>query len=193
MNMTQTTTRTSLRPRRTSLKASLRTLVLGAGCLVCVAAQAQWQWLDKDGRKVYSDRAPPADVLEKSILKRPGNMAKAPVAAPADAGSAAAGNAAVPSPEGTASAPKLSGVDKELAEKKKQAADAEAAKRKAEEEKITKAKIENCARAKQSKATLDSGVRIGRTNEKGEREIMEDAARAAETKRVQAIVDTSCK
>jgi hypothetical protein len=32
---------------------------------------AQWQWIDKDGRKVYSDRSPPSDIQEKNILKRP--------------------------------------------------------------------------------------------------------------------------
>ena len=96
-------------------------------------------------------------------------------------------------PQGASSVPKLSGVDKELMEKKKRAADAEAAKRRAEEEKVVKAKVENCALGKQAKAGLDSGVRIGRTNAQGEREIMDDAARAAETKRVQNIIDSSCK
>ena len=93
--------------------------------------------------------------------------------------------------------PKLSGVDKELADKKKlaekQAAESAAAKRKADEEGVAKAKAENCASAKQSKATLDSGVRIGRVNAKGEREYLDDAARAAETKRAQSVIDTSCK
>ena len=83
-------------------------------------------------------------------------------------------------------------MDKELEAKKKQAADAEAAKKKTEEEKITKAKIENCARAKQAKATMDSGVRIGRVNVAGEREVMDDVARAAEVKRIQAVMATDC-
>ena len=71
--------------------------------------------------------------------------------------------------------------------------DAEAAKRREEEERITKAKIENCARAKQAKATFDSGIRIARTNAAGEREVMDDAAREAEIKRVQGIMATDCK
>jgi hypothetical protein len=84
-------------------------------------------------------------------------------------------------------------VDKDLEEKKKQAADAEAAKRKAEEERVTKAKVENCARAKQGKATYDSGVRISRSNATGEREVLDDAARAAELKRIQSVIDSDCK
>ena len=168
-------------------------LLAGTACLIALTAAAQWQWLDKDGRKVYSDRAPPADVLEKNIVKRPGGMAKAPVKAEPALNADGTEVVAAQSPQVASSAPKLSGVDKELMEKKKQAADAEAARHRAEEERVTKVKVENCALGKQAKAGLDSGVRIGRTNAQGEREIMDDAARAAETKRVQNIIDSSCK
>jgi hypothetical protein len=151
---------------------------------------AQWQWLDKDGRKVFSDRAPPSDVPEKNILKRPNAAAKA--AAATDAGSNAGGNAASPAPA-AANLPVPGGLDKGLEAKKKQAAEAEAAKRKAAEEANTKAKIENCARAKQAKANFDSGIRISQTNAAGEREILDDAARAAEVKRIQSIIDSDCR
>ena len=168
-------------------------LLVGTACLIALTAAAQWQWLDKDGRKVYSDRAPPADVLDKDILRRPGGLAKSPVKAEPVLNADGTVVVAAQSTQLASSAPKLPGVDKELMEKKKQAADAEAAKRRAEEEKVTRAKIENCALGKQAKAGLDSGVRIGRTNAQGEREIMDDAARAAETKRVQNIIDSTCK
>lgn len=168
-------------------------LLAGTACLIALTAAAQWQWLDKDGRKVYSDRAPPADVLEKNIVKRPGGLAKAAVKAEPALNADGTVVVAAQSPQVASSAPKPSGVDKELMEKKKQAADAEAAKRRADEERVTKAKVENCALGKQAKAGLDSGVRIGRTNAQGEREIMDDAARAAETKRVQNIIDSSCR
>ncbi|MBX9817281.1 MAG: DUF4124 domain-containing protein, partial [Burkholderiaceae bacterium] len=62
-----------------------------------------------------------------------------------------------------------------------------------DEERVAKAKIENCARAKQAKATFDSGVRLSRTNAAGEREVMDDAARAAEAQRIQGIINTDCK
>jgi hypothetical protein len=96
-------------------------------------------------------------------------------------------------PAATASAPKLTGTDKELADKKKKAEEAEVTKRKAEEEKVVKAKVENCARAKQAKAGFDSGVRISRTNDKGECEVMDETARAGEMKRIQAVIDADCK
>ena len=167
----------------------------GLACLVAASASAQWQWLDKDGRKVYSDRPPPADILEKKVLKRPGGRPMPAVAGKSAEGGEAANAEAAAGAASAANAgnvPKLPGVDKELEQKKKLAADAEAAKRKAEEEKVGKAKVENCARAKQAKSTLDSGVRIRRTNEKGEREFIDDATRASETKRVQDIIDASC-
>ena len=186
-------------------------LVAFSALTVALAVSAQWQWLDKDGRKVYSDRAPPADVIDKNIIKRPAGAPKSAVSqgtglnadgTPAAATENAQNSSVSQTPtaatasnavSAAASAPKLSPLDKELLEKKKQAADAEAAKRRAEEDRVTRAKVENCALGKQAKASLDSGVRIARTNAKGEREVMDDAARAAETQRVQNVIDASCK
>ena len=165
-----------------------QTLLFAVLTGVSAVAHAQWQWIDLDGHKVFSDRAPPADIPDKNILKRPLARAAAPAEtdAKADAPSAAA---STPAGDGKVAA----GVDKDLEAKKKQAAEAEAAKRKAEEERHTKAKIENCARAKQAKMGLDSGVRISRTNTAGEREFMDEAARAAELKRIQGIIASDCK
>ncbi|WP_313879318.1 hypothetical protein [Rhodoferax mekongensis] len=89
--------------------------------------------------------------------------------------------------------PKDAGVDKALDAKKKQAEAAEAAKKKAEEERIAKAKADNCKLARQAKATFDSGARISRTNAAGEREFLDDAARAAEAQRIQGVIDADCK
>ncbi|MEO7393233.1 MAG: DUF4124 domain-containing protein [Ramlibacter sp.] len=149
---------------------------------------AQWQWIDKDGRKVFSDKSPPADIPAKSILRQPGSRAAAPaeMAVPvAAAGSEPARPAA--------SAPKLSGKEKELEDKKKQAETAEADKKKAVEEQAAKLRAENCERAKRSKATFDSGARVARTNAKGEKEYFDDAARIVETKRLEGIIATDCK
>lgn len=159
------------------------------------AASAQWQWLDKDGRKVYSDRAPPTDIQEKNIIKRPGNY-KPPIAATTDNAAEPDGKSTAASAAAAAAAPTLpasGGKDKELEAKKKLAKEAEAAKRKADEERIAKGQVENCARAKQAKTTFESGVRIGRTNAAGEKEFMDDAARAEEVKRLQTIMARDCK
>lgn len=157
---------------------------------ICTSAFAQWQWIDKDGRKVFSDRAPPTDIPDKSILKRPNNRSAAPVAADATGAEAGAATAAAPLVPASG---KPTELDKELEAKKKQALEAEAAKRKAAEELYVKAKVENCARAKQAKASLESGVRIGRTNAAGDREYMDEAAKAEELKRIQGIMAKDCQ
>lgn len=172
------------------LKLVSRTLLLAvAGASFAIPALAQWQWIDKDGRKVYSDRSPPADIQEKNILKRPNGarMVAAPVA-PAEPETDAK-----PKINANANAPKLSGKDPQLEAKKKQADEEEAAKKKAEEDKIAAAKADNCERAKKGLASIQSGVRMSTTNAKGEREIMDDAAKAAESKRLQGVAETSCK
>lgn len=175
----------------------LHALTAALALALPVAAAAQWQWIDKDGRKVFSDQAPPSDIPAKNILKQPAARAGAATApTPGDAAQAAAADpaksaAAAPKPAASA-APRLSGKDKELEEKKKQAEAAEAAKKKAEEERLAKTRADNCERAKRAKASLDSGIRIATTNAKGERDFMSDAARAAESKRVSDIMASEC-
>ena len=165
-----------------------RLITLGLTCLIATSALAQWQWIDKDGRKVFSDRPPPSEILDKDILKRPSART-----ATNQSPSATQDPNRAPAVKKTIDSPQLSGVDKELLAKKKQADDAEAAKKKAEEEKLLKARVENCARAKQAKATFDSGISLSRINEKGGREIMDEAARASEVKRIQGIVESDCQ
>ncbi len=168
-------------------------LLLLAASLMSLSAFAQWQWLDKDGRKVFSDLAPPASVPEKNILKRPG-QSKTPTTPDGGAAGDTPPKVATPasSAQKAASAP-LSALDKEVAERKKKAEQEEAAKRKADEERVNKAKAENCQRAKSAQKGLDSGLRMARINDKGEREILDDAARSAESKRLQGIVASDCQ
>jgi len=176
---------------------SLRPFLVAAACALPLLAAAQWQWIDKDGRKVFSDRSPPADIPAKNILKQPGPTRGSSVAVPAAAAAEGAPGTAVaasaPAPQAAASAPKLSGKDKDLEDKKKQAEAAEAAKKKEADEKFAQAKAENCTRARQSKASFDSGVRIARTNEKGEKEILDDTQRAAEVRRLDSVIARDCK
>lgn len=159
-----------------------------------LAASAQWQWTDGNGRKVFSDRAPPPEVPQKNILKQPkntpGGLATAlEPAATTDSAPAVAAAA----PALAASAAPMSALDKELEVRKKAALQAETAKRKAEEERVALARAESCTRARQAKANLDSGVRTSRVNAAGEREIMDDAAREVETKRIQGVIAADCR
>ncbi|MBC5783500.1 DUF4124 domain-containing protein [Ramlibacter sp. USB13] len=160
-----------------------RLALLALACSLPLAATAQWQWVDKSGRKVYSDQAPPADIPADKILKGPKGMvpaAAAPVATPVvDTATAPA-------------VPKLSGKDKTLEEKKKQLQAADAEKKKAEEAQLAAARAENCARARNAKTTYESGQRIARVDAKGERVYVEDAERAAEIKRLGDLISRDC-
>jgi hypothetical protein len=164
-------------------------VVLGSIFLLPLGAQAQWQWIDKDNKKVFSDQPPPVDVPDKNILHKPNVLSKR-----ANAGAAAAPAEA---PASNAPAPvvsaKPSGVNKDLEEKTRKAEEAEKAKQAAEMQRIAQAKAENCNRARQGKATMDSGIRVARVNAQGEREIMDDRARAAEQQRLQSVIESDCR
>jgi hypothetical protein len=79
----------------------------------------------------------------------------------------------------------------------------DARKRKAEEEQKAKERAleaenaakraDNCARAKAHLRALEDGLRLARVNEKGEREILDDKGRAAETQRARAVIASDCK
>ena len=149
------------------------------GLALALPAAAQWKWRDAHGQIQYSDLPPPPVIPEKDILQRPGGAAAARRAAAA-----------------AASAAPLAAVrasDPELEARRKQAEQEAATKKKAEDDKIAAARADNCRRAQAQMRTLDSGIRIARVNEKGEREILDDTMRAAETKRAQSAIASDCK
>ncbi len=170
-------------------------LVLGSVFLLPMGAHAQWQWLDKNNKKVFSDQGPPPDIPEKNILRRPGSQQRpatpaSPVQGAEPDASAPEQAAAAPAAAGGA---KPSGVDKELEEKTRKTEEAEKAKKAAEDKKIAQAKADNCKRARESKSTFESGVRIVRQNAQGEREFLDDKQRADEQRRLQSIIEADCK
>ena len=152
------------------------------GALLAVPAHAQWKWRDKNGQTQYSDLPPPPGIADSDILQRPNaNQRLAPTAT---AASGAASGAPSLAPKGS---------DPALEAKRRQAEQEVAAKQRAEDEKAAVAKADNCLRAKAQMRTLDSGIRVTRANDKGEREFMDDSARAAEAKRTQDIIKSDCK
>jgi hypothetical protein len=146
-------------------------------------AWAQWKWKDKSGHTQYSDLPPPPAIPEQDILQRPaGQNRRAPAPFPGAAASDAAG---------AASGPKS--VEPELEAKRSKAEQEEAAKKKAEADKLAAARLDNCSRAKAQLRSIDDGMRMARVNAKGEREILDDNARAEEAKRTKAIIASDCK
>jgi len=156
--------------------------------LVTLPAEAQWKWRDPSGRIQYSDLPPPASTPEKDILARPAVQQRA--GTPQAAASAASAASAAPA-GASPLAPRT--ADPDLEAKRKKADGEQADKAKAEQDRIAAARADNCARARSQLSTLESGIRLARTNEKGEREFLDDQQRAAETKRMQDTIASDCR
>jgi len=166
----------------------LALLIATAALAACwsLNAQAQWKWRDKDGGIHISDRAPPPEVLEKDVLQRPADRR---LVAPVSTVPSASAPASAAS--GAASADKR--LDKELEARRKQTEQEQAAKRKQEEETAATQRADNCARAKSHLQALESGQRMARYNEKGEREIIDDKSRAEDMQRTRGIIAAECR
>lgn len=152
--------------------------------LATLPAEAQWKWKDGRGQTHVSDTPPPREVPDKDILQRPNQLARRAAPAAAVAASAPAASASA------ASRPK---VDTELETRKAKAEAEQKAKTKAEEDKQAALRAENCQRARQHLATLQSGQRIARVNSKGEREILDDQGRNQEQQVAQRVIDSDCR
>ena len=170
---------------------SPRTLRLTTVLLVCclaLPAQAQWKWRDKDGRVTASDLPPGRHVLDKDIIQRPPELRRAP-ARPDPTPTAAPAAASAP---GMPTSPK-GPLEREVDARKLRAEQEQTAKAKADEDKLRVQRAENCRRARSHLATLDSGQRIARVNDKGEREVIDDRARADEQRQAREVIASDCR
>jgi hypothetical protein len=173
---------------------AIQLVLLAALTSSALPAAAQWQWIDGQGRKVFSDRAPGPEIPAKNILRQPGGgSAPAPAAAPSTSTPASAGDtaAAAPAPAAPAAAEKP-GTDKGLEEQKRKAEAQDAAKARADKERSARQRQDNCDRARQAKASLSSGRLLAYTNAQGERGFMDDATREAEIKRADTVIAADC-
>lgn len=144
-------------------------------CSTAVAAQA-YRWVDKDGKVRYGDTPPPG--VSARQLSGP-SASPAPAAAP----DAAA--------KGARKGP-LTPADQEKDYRKRQAEAQKSAEKAAQAERDAEAKRENCARARETLAGLESGQRIARTGADGERYYLDDAQREAETAKARESVKSWC-
>ena len=156
-------------------------------CLLAfaVGAQAQslWKWRDASGQLHISDTAPPAGTPAKDILSTPRGATGTPALTPkvdAPAAPASTGDSALDKKKKEVDAQKSQQAAKEKADHEAAIAKNEAARK------------DNCARAQSNLQALQSGQRMARFNDKGEREILDDTARAAEMKRVQDAANSNC-
>ena len=175
---------------RPHLIRSVSTVLAAVLVLIALPVEAQWKWKDKSGHVQYSDLPPPVGTPDQDILLRPTAQRRNTLAAPTPPTSAASSAQVVASASGPL-APKL--VDPELEARRKKAEGEQAVKNKAEEDRVAALKADNCARARSQLRTLDSGIRVTRTNDKGEREFLDDKQRADETRHAKDAIAADCK
>jgi len=165
-------------PRFPMIAGLLTTLACG-GLLAMPALGELYKWTDAEGKVHYSDRPPPPNVKQSTTVKPRSPEPATPTAAPEAEGTPAAG-------------PKtLVEQDAEFNRRRVEAAEREAAEKKAAKEAAEKKK--NCEAAKAQLARVQSGTRITRYNEKGETVYLSDAEIAQETARAKQVVDSWCK
>lgn len=166
-------------PCSTAGAAALWLAVL-AFLALALPAHAQWKWRDARGQITVSDTPPPRDIPTKDILQQPEVVVRRPMAPPAPA-SAASAVAAKPA------------ADPVLEQRKLQAEQEQAARAKADEKQAAAARQDNCRRAQEQLATLDSGQRIARVKTNGEREYLDDTTRAQEAQRARQVIASDCR
>jgi hypothetical protein len=161
-----------------------RLCLLSLLALAATAASAQsiWKWRDRDGHVMVSDRPPGPEIPDRDILQRP-SVAQA--ITPTTGGD---------QPPAAASA---AGVDKDLEARKNKLVQAQAAAKEAKasaaKERLSAEKAQNCQRARNQLQMLQSGVRMARANDKGEREFLDEKARADEIARTQQLISANCE
>lgn len=138
------------------------------GTLLATSAHAQvFQWRDDSGRLVYGDQPPPG--VDATVVRaHPASGARTPVREPASTTAA--------EPAASEDAPSMS----------EQAA---IAKRTREQE---EARERACQETRNYLAALESGQRVARFNEKGEREFLDDDARMQNIERTRATLRDNC-
>ena len=179
---------------RTTLPRTAVRLAAGALLLSCAAlAQAQYMWVDAKGLKQVSDRPPPPTVPYKDILKAPPGQYSAKNMPPAKAGAAVplpvptsetavTTPAPAPAPVAASKAP-ATVAEREADYIKRQKEKTDKDKKEAEEKAIRTAQAEQCLRVAANKAALDKGIRLSNLDKNGDPVVMDDAQRAAETKK----------
>lgn len=177
------------------------------------ASQSLWQWRDANGLMVYSDRPPPPSVPQRQILRQPvtGQDAMAtpmtpPAAEPsptqtsptksADAQRPAAPGKATGNPGGplTPANPAANGASGADSRPPSRSVTAPSPTQQAQDDaRLAAVRADNCLRARQSLAAIRAGQRMSRYTEQGERLFLDEAELAAETVRLEGLVQQDCR
>jgi len=145
------------------------------------AAHAQYVWIGPNGTRQYSDRPPPPGTPASKILKAPGRPA---MEAPPSAESTAATPAET---RDAASPPTL--AQQEAAFRERSKARAEQEQKSQEEAERRRRLAEHCAAARETQASLSSGIRVARVGPDGEKTYMSDEEKAVRSEQVRRALE----
>lgn len=168
--------------------------IIFAGLLasVCTTSFGQYQWKDDNGRMVYSDRPPPTSVLPSQMVKVPAPKPTVKAVEKSGEKSADAGSP-LKVADAKSALPIKSLADKDLESKKKaQEADQANTKKLADGERESRNNAA-CEDTRASLRTIESGVKVSRMNEKGEREVMSDDEKSKRTAALKKDLGEHCK
>jgi hypothetical protein len=185
-----------------------KALLFIAVSLPAFAAHAQvYKCVDAAGKTVYSQIPCPANAKALPMLRGSAPAAPSGPATPATADASAAKEtagvatgaapgAAAGTNAGAAAGIKATGpktpVEQEQAFRKRLQEQQEAAKKENEKVAQSKAKEENCGRAREQLVQMEAGGRIARVNAQGERYFLEDEQISQETARARSLVSQWC-
>jgi Domain of unknown function (DUF4124) len=152
--------------------------------------------VDKDGKVQYSDIPPPADAKCTTAKKLDTRAASSPLELPPATSKAASDTKA--NKDGKAKDAKAKDGPKTLADKtkdfdKRRADEADTAKKDADAERVAKANKARCTDSTNYLRDLESGRPLASSDEKGERVILDDAARNVQMERARTAMTESCK
>ena len=129
------------------------------------AAQSMYKWVDQNGKVTYSDQPPVGKVRSNEVISIPGAT-------------------------NPGAARQLIDQDAQFKKRQDDAAKAQAAAAKKEE--FDKQKVDTCTRARTELRALRDNTPLVKLNEKGERVLLDGAARDAESKRMETFVEENC-
>ena len=162
-------------------------LVLGAAVIAALPAAAQqlYKYVGPDGKVQYSDRPPPdGRKAEKVTGSRLSSVPGSPVAAAST--DAAKGDAA------KASAPKTP-AEQDQAFRQRQIDAEQKAQKDAKLAQEQQQRDASCAAARRELAGMQSGARVSRLSEGGERVFLDDAGVQSEIARTEREIANGCK
>jgi hypothetical protein len=159
-------------------KHLLPLFLLAVALSLALPASAQiYQWKDKNGKTIISDKPPPDRVPPPKPAEVDGGAdaesTPAPVAKPA------------PRPPAW--------VDQEMEFRKRQMEAQEKAEKEAKEAASAATREENCQKMSRWLQMLESGQRLSSLDDKGERQFMNDAQRAQEMEKTKSAYEAQCQ